>query len=557
MINQHIIWKWGLLLLAISLGSCSDYLDLDPLAQQTEDVAFKDENNARLVVNSMYDPLIWGEISMLSSPGSHSYEFIFGDICSDDAEKGSTFSDQADIQRLKTFDTDGGNDNIGAIWNNHWVAIGRANLVLKNLQGSPLSDNLKMEFEGEARFVRAYCYFVLARVFGGIPRFEAPVTPEQINARDFTRAPLYQIYELIDEDLQFAMANLPEKGVREIGRANKGAAAAFLARSYMYQIGTDNTNNHSWSEVLDLTDRFIAGEFGSYALASNYAEIFELEGENNVESIFELQAIDNGGDNGDRNEIGAGAGSEWTIFQNPQNMGGWGFNTPSPSLADAYEANDPRRPATCLAVGEYAYGVEMLSNERNLTGYYHRKAIIEPDTWLTQKGSGANVRKFRYADLLLMNAEAAYHTGDNGKAIQRLTEIRDRASNSTFPKGFDANDPLGYPSTGFAPLDNSVIPASGTELLEFIYLERRRELGMEQLRFWDLVRTGRYIDAIKATYVDYETPDNTSFADDVANAAQVHTIIAEGGQNLVNPIPVFPIPNTDLDGWGIEQNPGY
>lgn len=548
-------WLCGLAILL--LAGCSDYLDLEPLALQTEDLAFKDESTARLVVNSMYDPLIWGEISVLSSPSSHAYEFIFGDICSDDSEKGSTFSDQADIQRLKTFNTDGGNDNVASVWNNHFVAISRANLVLKNLSDSPLPANVKAEFEGEARFVRAYSYFLLARVYGHLPLLREPVTPEQINAQSFTREPLYRVYELIEEDLRVALDNLPQRGVREPGRANKGAAAAYLARVIMYQIGTDNTNGKSWQEVLDWTDRFIAGEFGTYALAENYAEIFEFEGENNIGSIFELQAIDNGGDNGDRNLIGPGGGSEWTVFQNPQNFGGWGFNTPTADLANAYEPNDPRRPATTIAVGEFAYGQELLASERNQTGYYTRKAIIEPDQWITQKGSGANQRKFRYADILLMNAEAAYHTGDNAKAIQRLSEIRERASQSTLPKGFDPNDPSGYPRANFAPLDNNMIPSSGQALLDFIYLERRREFGMEQLRFWDLVRTGRYFDAIRNSYQDFENPDNQNFGNEVAEAAMRHTIVAEPGQVLVNPIPVFPIPVVDAEGWGIEQNPNY
>ena len=517
--------------LLIGLTACSDFLEEMPRALQSEDAAFVDETSARLVVNGMYDPIAWGESNTLTG-GGHSYEFVFGDICTDDSEKGSNDADQIDIQRLKDFDTNGGNGNIVAMWNAHWVAIARANAVLKNLETSPLSDNIKASYEAEAKFIRAYSYMLLVRYYGGVPLFEEPVSTETINERAFTRASIAEIYQLVDADLEFAMNNLDPKGVNPVGVATSGAAVAYLARSYMYQIGTDNTNGRTWQQVFDLTQRFIDGDFGGYALAANYATIFEAEGENNIESIFEIQAVDNGLDAGTE-----GTGVIWTVFQNPNFLGGWGFNTPTVNLAQSFEDNDPRRPATTIGIGEYAYGVEIIPNERNATGYYHRKVIIEPGTWNTEKGSSQNIRKFRYADILLMNGEAAYHLGNTSITVERIQTIRQRASNSTFPKGYDPSDPAGYQLTGFARLDNTIIPTSGTALLDFLLLERRREFGLEQLRFIDLVRTGRYGDYMAAR--------------GKADALTSHTIAGE------NPIPVFPIPNVDLEDWGISQNPGY
>ena len=188
--------------------------------------------------------------------------------------------------------------------------------------------------------------------------------------------------------------------------------------------------------------------------------------------------------------------------------------------------------------------------ERNQTGYFPRKSILEPDEWITEKGSGYNVRKFRYADILLMNAEAAYHTGNFSQSVERLTEVRNRASQSTFPRGFDPNDPEGFTITGFPALDNSIIPASGQSLLDFIYLERRRELGMEQLRFWDLVRSGRYIDAMSQNFgVPSSNIESRAF-----RSGGPETLTE---QVIVNPIPVFPIPALEVSDWGIPQNPGY
>jgi len=529
--------------------SCSDFLEEEPRGLQTIDGAFKDKNSARLVLNGMYDAITWGESSSNGFSG-HSYEFIFGDICSDDAEKGSTDADQVDIQRLKEFNTNGANSNITTIWGKYWVAINRANVVLQSLENSTLAENEVLQFEGEARFVRAYSYLQLVTIYGGVPKFEEPVGSEAINDRNFTRASISEIYDLIDSDLNFAKDVLRLKGDVSPGIATQGAAASYLARSMMYQIGTENSQNYTWDDVLALTNSIMLGEYGVYRLANNYAAIWSLDGENNEESIWEIQAVDNGIDDFER---GPSTGSIWTVFQSPFFMGGFGFNTPTVDLAEAYEDNDPRRPSTAIAIGEFAFGQEMIAHERNKTGYYHRKTIIDPAVWNTQKGSDANLRKFRYADIILMNAEAAYHTGQFSKAIENLEQIRNRASFSTFPQGYNPDDIYGYEPTGYAPLDNSIIPQNGQALLDFIYLERRRELGMETLRFMDLVRTGRYVDMIEEKYKNISDPDDSDFANRVLSSLSTVSITGSAG----NPIPLFPIPTKDLENWGLSQNAGY
>jgi len=531
------------------LIACSDFLEEEPRGLQTIDGAFKDENSARLVLNGMYDAITWGESSSNGFSG-HSYEFIFGDICSDDSEKGSTDADQVDIQRLKEFNTNGANSNITTIWGKYWVAINRANVVLQSLENSTLPEQLVKQFEGEAKYVRAYSYLHLVTIYGGVPRFEAPVGSEALNDRNFTRASIAEIYELIDSDLNFAKDVLAKKGDVPPGIATQGAAASYLARSILYQIGTENSNNYTWQDVLSITNSIIAEEYGTYRLASNYAEIWSLGGENNEESIWEIQAVDNGIDDFER---GPSTGSIWTVFQSPFFMGGFGFNTPTVDLAEAYEANDPRRASTAIAIGEHAFGVELIAHERNKTGYYHRKTIIDPAVWNTQKGSEANLRKYRYADIILMNAEAAYHTGQLAQAISGLETIRNRASFSTFPQGYNPDDIYGYEPTGYAPLDNSMIPQSGQALLDFIYLERRRELGMETLRFMDLVRTGRYTKIIQEKYRNLSDPADTDFANRVLSSLSTVSVMGSAG----NPIPLFPIPTKDLENWGLSQNAGY
>ncbi len=534
-----------ILVLVIFQSGCDEFLTVEPTTEITEQEFFTDEENVRLAVNAMYDPLGYGETGNIGSNG-HSYEFIIGDIVSDDSEKGSVDADQQGITQLKEFTANGGNTNINVLWSKHYVAIGRANFLINSLEPAPIDAAQKLAFEAEARFIRAYSYFVLVRIFGGVPLFNSPVTPEDINNKSFTNAPIHEIYSQIEGDLQFGIENLPDKNSSEPGRASRGAAAAYLARVILYQLGTDNTNDHTWTELFELTNNFIAGQYGSYSLLPNYALLFDSEGENNQESIFEIQAVDTGIDPFSH---GPYIGSEWSVFQHPQFMGGWGFNTPTNDLVNVFESNDPRRANTAIAVGEHAFGILMEESERNKTGYYSRKAILHPDEWVTEKGSGYNIRKFRYADILLINAEAAYHSGNTTIAKERLVQIRDRASQSTFPRGFDPSDPGAFPATGFEPLSSTIIPDGGQQLLDFVYDERRREFGMEQLRFWDLVRTGRFVSVMESNY-------------GISGAViRDHAITSSNTQSsnqvIVNPIPVFPIPALEVADWGISQNPGY
>lgn len=228
----------------------------------------------------------------------------------------------------------------------------------------------------------------------------------------------------------------------------------------MYQIGTDNKNGRTWNQVLDLTDRFIAGEFGNYALAANYATIWSGEGENNIESIWRYR--------------------RWTMVcpplsaalpravcgrcsARPSSWADGASARPTADLYNAYEPNDPRRHSTLLGIGEHAFGVQMVANERSQTGFYPRKALMDPTLWVTDKGSEGRHLQVSLCHILLMNAEAAYHTGDFGKAVGHLTALRNRASASTFPQGYDPADVLGYKPTGFAPLNNNIIPQSGQD----------------------------------------------------------------------------------------------
>ncbi len=305
----------------------------------------------------------------------------------------------------------------------------------------------------------------------------------------------------------------------------------------MYQIGTDNANGKTWQQVYDATNAIINSN--QYTLEPNYARIFEMEGENNSESIFELQFAS-------ANE-GWGPGKTGTannVIQNNRTTWGWRFNNPTQDFVNEFEARDPRLAVTVYKDGDIVVGEKQeIKASENETGYLNRKAFVEKAARPSQStNSPKNIIKFRYADVLLMQAEAAYHLGKEAEARTLVNQVRDRARNSTQPKGATA-----VGASEYVPYANmkGVLPAVtafGQELLNAIYHERRVELGMEALRFYDLVRTGRYLDALTK-----KDPTSVSKAN-----AQKRSV-----PGVVNPMPVMPIPLNEAQSWNIPQNPGY
>jgi starch-binding outer membrane protein, SusD/RagB family len=518
-------------ILAVMLisASCKKVLDKEPIGVETEQNYFLDPAKAILAVNAAYDVLSWDE-----GPGSgHNYEWMYGDVLSDDAEKGSTPGDFPTITMMKEWRTDPANNPSTSTYNNMWQGVFRTNTIIKNLEVATWDPVLKKRIEGEARFLRGYYYFYLLRMFGGMPLFTEPVKPSEFGTTP--RASISETYKLIEDDFKKAIELLPERNGysnADLGRATRGAARAYLARAIMYQLGTDNKNAHTWQEVYDLTNAIVNS--GQYSLLPNYAQIYEDEGENSSESVFEIQCK--------ATAEGWGpikAGTTNNIIQNNRRLWGWGFNNPTTSLGNEFEPNDPRKASTMYGDGSIVLGIVQVVDfpNENATGYLNRKAaILKP---VEAKSSPQNLRKFRYADVLLMKAEAAAFTGKEQEARDILNLVRTRARQSSLPKGSAEGsltyDPTGAPAGTLPPIANSV---SGEALKAAIYHERRVELGMEALRFWDQVRTGKYLSSLPANI----------------RAACLTHCITDG---TVNPIPVLPLPLTEVQSWGLKQNPGY
>ncbi len=540
---KRYLYKYAWLIgVFVLVSGCDDFLEVEPKGSSTEANFFNDPNNAIKAVNAIYDPLTWGQSgNTLPVNFSHSYEFIVGDILTDDAVKGSTDSDLPGISELEEWRATPANANILTLWYNPWVGIYRANIALNNLPDAPLDETFRNRLLGEAYFLKGYYYFLLIRIFGGVPLLDEPLDPDDVKARNFERASIEDTYAFTFDLFQKAIELLPEKsqyGAADLGRATKGAARAYLARACMYELGMVNRNGLSWDDVYEQTNAIITS--GQYSLVSNFATIFQLEGENNAESIFEVQAAAANTD-----DVFLGTGTIENRFQNPFDTWGWGFNVPRQDLFDGYAANDPRRPATLMVEGENAYGIaiNVTAGNRNPEGVLNRKVIGHPDNGPAFNGDGEqNIRKFRYADILLMQAEAEFHRGNASNAISLVNQVRDRASNSTYPLGYNAGNPGGYDAPVFSGTLAPLSGVSGQALLDAIWQERRLELAMESLRYWDLVRTGRYMAALDSKF------GNST----VSSGAMSHALT-----QYEQPIPLLPVPTVEATSWGLAQNPGY
>lgn len=550
-----------ILLSLVFFSSCSDFLNKDLLGKETSDNFFTSEDNAQAAVTAIYDKLYTGGSQPDYWWASEAWDLYMGDMCSDDAEKGSTEADFSSLTHMENWDIPAGESIIRSLWSNCYVGITRSNFVLDNIDnGTNISDKHKKQYKGEAYFLKGWYYFFLMRHFGPVPIFETGCQPSDFGK--IQRGTLHETFLHIEKDFKSAIKLLPEASdysSTDIGRATKGAARAFLARLYMYELGVDPKCNVAWQDVYDQTDTIIKS--GQYSLVKNYATIQEPEGENNSESIFEVQFTEC-----QATSTGKDVGTGWARFQQNRNTNnvvqGWGFNNPTQNLVDEYDfknTGDPR--LTCTVYGEnfnsgILYGIKQsYDRSTQCTDYFNRKAAEEYAPIYDGSEGGHNVRLMRYADVLLMQSEACYYLNKPDEAKVYLNMIRARARQSTYCKGYTINQADTY--TPVANVNLPDITSTGEDLLKAIWHERRVELGMEGYRTWDLIRQGRYVTVVNNVKCDTRTSTNTTdgemkFTSFKANCTS-HCLTGKEG----NLIPVLPILSSEVTSWSIEQNPGY
>lgn len=457
--KRLIIYLFTIMITMISCGK--DWLT--PAPENTiigKKSVYDEPNNAVQFVTSVY--------SQLNEWSQHSFSWIgVSSITSDNADKGSDPGDLgSDKNLLDNFAYTPTTPSINETWVANFIGVGRANQAISNVpKFANVEESLKNRLVAESKFLRSYYYFNLVRMFGDVPKiiqaFDSD-SVEQIVA-SYSRIPEKEIYALLEQDLTEASEELPNKSTytaADVGRASKGAALGQLAKVYMYQ--------KKWQESLAAAEKVINS--GEYSLETDYAAIWRQSSENGRESLFEVQ-----GQNGLE---GWGTGG-YTHVQGirgtvTNGYSGWGFNTPSEDLEKAYEPGDPRKLSTIIFAGQTLWdGAKVSSNVANkmynYKAYVSQTKEINYDDWST----GKNIRILRYAEVLLIAAEAANELNQSTKAMDYLNLVRKRA------RGNQAN------------ILPDIKNGGQTELRKAIWQERRMELAMEHDRFFDLVRQGR------------------------------------------------------------------
>ncbi len=487
------ILKISLLAGILAFSGCGeDFLEKSAPGQLTSENFFETEEHALLATNAVYEHLRDWQV--------HVFSFIgLTDIISDDADKGSTPNDASFLREIDNFTFDAGNTAPTGVWSGYYQGVYRANSAIQNIPEIDMDPELRARLVGECKFLRAYYYFNLVRWFGDLPLIIEPLSPEDIR---LPRDPADAVYAQIIQDLEDAVASLllkSEYPSSELGRATKGAAKGLLAKVYLTR-GDFQSAEQLALEVINS---------GEYGLMDNYAQIFTPDGENGIESVFEVQAAA---------FDPALAGSQYNEVQGVRGTPnlGWGFNRPSDDLIAAYEPGDPRREATILYPGEVLPdGSDIVQDNPNIVNErYNQKAFV-PDHPGTNGNGPGNIRRLRFADIILMAAEACNENGKTDQALMYLNMIRDRARGNRPPS-----------------ILPEVTETNQGVLRELIWKERRIELAMEQHRWFDLLRQGRAAEVMLAVGKENFTP----------------------GKNELLPIPQSEI---DLTEGSLVQNPGW
>ena len=464
--KKRILYIVAACALSITQMGCSDLLNQAPQGDLIDtDLA-----------GGSYESEIFGMYAKMRDFAltSGTTAFAIHSFRSEDAEKGSDSSDGAKAaQMYDHFQYDISDDMILSYWSANYSIIHKVNSLLDDMKKSGNLSNGNLVNKGEAQFFRAYAYFNLVRAFGEVPLIDFKIN--QSSEANIPKSSVNAIYSLIDQDLTDAENNLPRSWESKyIGRLTWGAARSLHARTYMMR--------NDFSNMLTAAREVINSRI--YNLNTPFHEIFRESGENCSESIFELQCTATSS-LPESEDIGC----KYALVQGVRGAGvwnmGWGWNTPSETLAQAFENGDPRRDETLLYFlkpGEPAssipanqpYNEKPIANKEVIAKYFNKKAYTNPTlrSQYTQFGFWFNIRLIRYSDVVLMAAEAANELNDKKTARDYLEMVRRRA------RGNKTN------------ILTKVTTDDQAKLRDAIRHERRIELAMEFDRFYDLVRWG-------------------------------------------------------------------
>lgn len=527
--KSHII-RFLLILSVVSVESCNDKLDVPPQGAVSFEGLANREGVTGLLV-SAYSALDgWFGWGVAAPWGVGVSNWIYGDVASDDAAKGGGQGDQPDINFVEQYKW---NPSI-AYFNDKWIAlyegVARSNDAINGIRSSDLSDAEQLALEGEARFLRAFFHFEAKKIWNRVPFVDEV-------AVDFRMANDADIWPLIEADLEFCVANLPENQ-EQIGRATKGAAQALLGKVHMFQ--------GDYTSAKPFLDAVLNN--AKYGLTTNFEDNFRIATKNSKESIFAYQsAVNDGTRDADHASLNANWGDilahpSFAPYNSP------GMQQPTYNLVNAFKTDadglplfdtyndedinnemttpgafteyagnlDPRLDFTVgrrgipyLGFGDHP-GVNGIPDEAYYGPYTNRKNNFnktEMDGGLNGAGwvagpSALNYNIIRYSDIVLLRAEVAVFENDLGTARELVNKIRKRAKTGSVVTEADGTTPAATYVIDEYP-DGHDAFSTQDKAKRAVYFERRLELALEGHRFFDLVRWG-VADVVLNDYVAEE-----------------------------------------------------
>ena len=553
-----------LTLFAVIFACSDDFTDV-PAIGALSDQTLQNEQGVELLLVGAYSVLDGIRNNQGGADWTVSGDNWWFDVITDDAHKGSTDSDQADLYLLEIYDWTSANPYL-TVWDGRFAGVNRANAVIdliSKVEGADLTGKL-----AEARFLRGHYNFELQKMFGNVPY----ISEENFANSEFNQPNSGPIWDQVEADFQFAVDNLPATQA-EVGRPTSWAAKAFLAKAHMFQ--------NDYSAALPILTDVINN--GPYSLLPEFLDNFTIAGENGSEAIFSIQFTADAGQSFNGNRGGT--------LNFPNALGFCcGFYQPTQDLVNAYQTDaatglplldtfnqsdvtndqdltsaDPFTPHTGpldpridYTVGRRGidyngYGTMpgqdwIRATDGDISGPYLPKkniyqagedANIGTGAW-GQQHSGVNYHLMRFADVLLMAAEAEVEIGSLENARGYVNQVRSRALNMSYLQneagtGDAANYVIGTYDVAWT--DQAVARQA-------VRFERRLELAMEGHRLFDLRRWGVAESVINA-YTANEARTIPNFG------TKVGTYTAN--MNLM-PIPINAI---DLSGGVLQQNPGF
>lgn len=562
-------------LLAVTVSCSDDFLDVGATGSLAE---------AQMTTLSGIDGTLIGAYAALNGVFGNRFEgpnhWVTGSITGGEANKGTDPGDYSTINPIQRYETDPTSGDLNSLWRGRFEGIARSNRVLALIAMSEdISAADAARLAGEARLLRGHFYFDLKKHFNSVPWVDESIEAAEISSI----ANSADVWSKIEADFQFAYDNLPAvQG--QAGRVNKWAAAAYMGKAKLYQ--KDYAGAKQWFDNVIANGVTPSGD--KYALLDNYASIYNAEFDNHAEAVFDVESANNTGSVNNANYFDDLNYPYNTGSDGPGNC--CGFFQPSFELANSFRTKDglplldksynsadnevahdfliessdpftpdakPLDPRIDHSIGRrsipyldwIAHPGKNWIRKQDYAGPYSPKKYIyyksqegsltDASSW-TRGYALMNYTIIRFADVLLMAAEAEIEAGSLDKALEYVNQVRARAANSDYwVKNPDGSNAANYQIELYGSF------ASKADATKAVQMERKLELSGEGHRFFDLVRWGIAADELNA-YLQYESK---------------YLVTKFGGASFTSgKNEYYPIPQTQIDIQGsdvLSQNPGY